>query len=542
MIRGGAILVAAAVCVLAVPAGAQSQNARRVTVAPYVEVGQVLNADLNGGDVLTYTSAAVGVDAVVSTARVSGQASYRYERRFGWNKDIGDDDIHNGLARVAVKLAPALVLEAGGLATRARTDIRGAAPTPIDARATNLSQVVSVYGGPSYARQVGAVALAADYRIGYTQVGTPNGGSVAPGVPRLDYYSDSLSQQATARAALAPNTVLPVGLSASGGYAREDAGQLDALYEGANLRGDALMPISATVALTAGAGYERIETSQRSPLVTAAGLVVLDTSGRFVTDPASPRRIAYRTDGLYYDAGVVWRPNRRTSLAARAGKRYGTASFTGSASYQSPRGLGLRIDVYDGIQTFGQQLRQSLQALPTNFVPTTNVAGQQFNGCVFGVAGDAPGGCLSNVFQSITTASYRSRGVNGVLVMQRGRSTFGAGAGYSRRKLFAPNATPGIVTTGADDESWYGQVSYARALNAVSGINANALANYYHSELRGADDVLSVGGTLSYYHVFGRLQTTATAGVYRADAGRGTATGLAAALSAQALLSARYTF
>ena len=42
---------------------------------------------------------------------------------------------------------------------------------------------------------------------------------------------------------------------------------------------------------------------------------------------AAPRQIAYRTDGVYYDAGVVWRPNRRVSAEARVGKRFGSISM-----------------------------------------------------------------------------------------------------------------------------------------------------------------------------------------------------------------------
>ncbi|HEX8486316.1 hypothetical protein [Sphingomonas sp.] len=517
---------------------AHAQEGRRVVVAPYIELGQVLDADLNSGDVLTYTSLAAGIDAAVATARAQAQISYRYERRISWDDDIGDDDIHSGLARGTLRLVPGLSVEAGALATRTRADIRGAAPGLLTGDADNVSQLYSLYAGPSYASLIGPVSVGADYRIGYTKAETPNRGTVVAGVPRLDYYDDSLSHLATARASIAPNTILPVGLTASAGYEREDAGQLDARYEGWYGRGDVLLPVSPTVALTAGAGYERITTSQRDPLLTAARVPVVDGNGRFVSDPASPRRVAYRTDGVYYDAGVVWRPNRRTSLEAHAGKRYGTWSYTGALAYQASKDVGLQVQVYDSVQTFGRQLRQGLASLPTGFVNARDSYSQQFNGCVFGTSGDAPGGCLNDVFQSISTASYRSRGIDGVLTATRGRSTFGAGAGYSNRKLFAPNSGSGIVTSGLNDQSWYGQLFYARTLTSDSGVNTNAFVNYYDSDLAGGEDILSIGATASYYHVFGRLQTTGTVGLYHFDQG----SGLASALSAQALISARYTF
>ena len=44
--------------------GERQQKKRQVAVTPYLEVGQVLTADLkNGGDVLTYTTVAAGVVA-----------------------------------------------------------------------------------------------------------------------------------------------------------------------------------------------------------------------------------------------------------------------------------------------------------------------------------------------------------------------------------------------------------------------------------------------------------------------------------------------
>lgn len=522
---------------LAPLAGAHAQN--RVAVAPYIEVGQALNADLKNDDVLTYTSVAAGVDLSVSGPRAEAQVSYRYEHRFSWDDDIGDDDIHSGLARATVRLAPGLSVEAGALATRSRSDIRGAAPGLLTGNSSNISQLYSIYAGPSLTKQAGPLTVGADYRIGYTKVETPNGGTVAPGTPRLDYYDDLLSHLATARAAVAPNTVLPIGVTASGAWERENAGQLKQRYEGWYARGDVLLPVSANVALTAGVGYERITTSQRDPLLTAAGVPLTDADGRFVTDPASPRRIAYRTDGVYYDAGVVWRPNRRTSVEAHAGKRYGTESYTGAVSYQASKSVGLQVQVYDAVQTFGRQLRQGLATLPTGFVNARNAFAQQFNGCVFGTSGDAPGGCLNGALQSISTASYRTRGVDAVISAQRGRNTFGAGAGYSNRKLFAPNRGSGVVTYGLNDESWYGQLFYARQFTEDSGIDTNAFIDYYTSEVAGAgDDILSVGATASYYHNFGRLQTTATVGLYHFDTG----SSLGAALSAQALISARYTF
>lgn len=516
---------------------AQAQDKPRTTVSPYIEASQILTADLNGGDTVTYSSLAAGIDAAVQTTRVNGQISYRYEHQFSWDDDIGDQDIHSGLARVDAQVTKNLMIEAGGIATRSRADIRGAAPGVLTGDLDNVSQVYSVYGGPSFSTQAGAVAFNANYRIGYTKVETPSYADTPTGARRLDYYDDSLNHQVTASTGFAPGTLLPVGLTASGAYERETAGQLSQRYEGWYGRGDALLPLSGYFALTAGVGYEKIETSQKDALVDATGTPVLDGDGRFVTAPNSPRRIAYRTDGVYYDAGVVWRPNRRTSVEAHVGERYGTMSYTGTATYQASKSVGLAINVYDSVQTFGRQLRTGLANLPTSFVSPSQGFAQQFNGCIFGSTGAAPGGCLDDVFQSISTSSYRARGVDGVLTATRGRTTWGAGLGYANRRMYAPDLAPGIVVTGLEDQSYYGQLYYARSLTPVSGINFNAFVNYYDSEYQDADGVWAYGGTGTYYHSFGRLGTTASAGLYAFKVGDFDTT-----WSAQALLGARYQF
>ena len=515
---------------------AQAQS-RRVAVTPYIEVGQVLDADLNTGDVLTYSTIAAGIDVAASTARVTGQLSYRYERRIAWDDDIGDDDIHTGLARVSAQVARGLTLEAGGIATRTRSDIRGAAPGVLVGNVDNISQVYAVYAGPSYATHAGPVAIAASYQAGYTKVETPSFTAVPAGQPRFDYYDDSFGQVAGISVGVQPGQVLPIGLTASGGWEREDSGQLDGRYEGWRARGDVLAPVSANVALTAGVGYERIETSSRSALTDVTGAPVVDGDGRFVTNDASPRQIAYRTDGVYYDAGVVWRPNRRTSAEAHVGKRYGSVSYTGLLTYQASEHVGFSADVYDSVTTFGRQLRTGLSNLPTSFLSARDAFTQQFNGCVFSTSGATPGGCLNDVFQSISTASYRARGADAVMSVTRGRSVYGGGVGYANRKLFNRGSVPGVTLYGIEDESYYGQLFFNRTLTPVSTIDVNAFVNYYESGVAQSLGVWSYGTTASYGHSFGRLTTSASAGVYAFDTGDVDTT-----WSAQALLAARYSF
>src|SRR3546814_10044554 len=66
--------------------------------------------------------------------------------------------------------------------------------------------------------------------------------------------------------------ILPLGLVASAGYGREDASQLDQRFEDEWARLDATLPVSPTLALIGGVGYEKIEISQRSPLLDGNGV------------------------------------------------------------------------------------------------------------------------------------------------------------------------------------------------------------------------------------------------------------------------------
>lgn len=533
LILGAGALVAAAPVLAQDRGGAPDRHA---VVAPYIEASQTLDADLNGGDVLTYTTLAAGVDAAVGTARTQGQASLRYEHRFSYDHYTGDQDFASGLVRASTRLTPGLTLDVGGLATRTREDIRGAAPGLLTGNDPNITQVYSVYGGPTLATQAGDVAVNAAYRAGYTKVRAP-GDIGIDGRARLDYFDHDVGQAATASAGLAAGTVLPVGLTLSGGWQQDRASQLSQHFDDYYGRGDVLLPVLPTLALAGGAGYEKLTVSQKDPVLTAAGTPLVDANGRYVTNDAAPRRIAYRTEGVFWDAGVVWRPNHRTSLSAYAGHRYDSMSYTGQLTYQASRSTAVAVQVYDQVTTFGHQLQDGLANLPTSFIAARDAFSQQYNGCVFSSSGSTPGGCLDSVFQSITTASYRARGVDGTVSINRGLSTYGLGAGYENRELFAPNVPLGALAYGQHDQSAYTQLFWGRQLSRVSGVQANLFADWYRSGAASSDDVWSYGATASYYHNFGRLGTTATLGLYDFSQ-----SGIRSQIAANAMLAARYTF
>lgn len=528
--------VAFAAVLAATPAAARDgDRQRRVTVSPYIELSQVAIADLsNGGDVLTYTSAAAGVDASIESRRVTVNASIRYEHQFSYDKRVGDADIVSGLANAQVRLAPGLSLDGGGLATRTRNGLgRGLVSSSYDR--ADVSNLYSAYVGPTLATGSGPIFVNAAYRFAYTRITTPD--QPVFGGPRANYFDDSKYQMATVSTGFKSGTIAPFGATLSAGWTRDDQGQLDNRFDGLYGRGDVVLPVGPTVALQAGVGYEKITSSGRDPVLTGAGVPVVDANGRYVTDTNMPRRIAYRTDGVYWDAGVVWRPSRRTTLEARVGRRYDSWSYTGSLSYAPSNRVGVQVGVYDTVETFGGRLQRGLRGLPEEFTATRDLLTQQFSGCTFGTTGGgASGACLNSVFASISSATYRSRGVDGTVTLASGQSTIGFGAGYSTRKFYARN-TPGVTLYGQSDDSYYAQLFYSAPIGPRTNFDANAFYNYYDSGIAGASGINSYGATGSLSHSFGRLSATGSLGVYGFSA-----EGQDDQATAQASLGARYHF
>jgi len=113
-------LLAAAIAATALtglPAAAQE---RSKSIEAHVDAAQILVADFDSDEVLTYTSVGAGVDAAIQTRRVEVQLSYKYTHHFAYQRDAADSDTHSGLARAAVRLGRGLTLEGGALATRTR--------------------------------------------------------------------------------------------------------------------------------------------------------------------------------------------------------------------------------------------------------------------------------------------------------------------------------------------------------------------------------------------------------------------------------------
>lgn len=528
------IAAVAASALLSAPAVSQERRSR-ASIEPYIDASQVLVADLSGSnEVLTYSTIGAGIDASIQSRRVEVQLSYNYERRFDYQKDVADQDTHSGLARAAVRVARGVTAEGGMLATRARADQRGDAPGNLAGNVRNTSQLYSGYAGLTAHTGNGPASLSAAYRLGATKVEAPSIVGVDPAAPPIDLYDRAISHIAQVRAGVKAGTILPVGVSVAGAWQREEASQLDQRYDGKFARADAVLPVGGGLAVVGGVGYEKIEITQKDPLLDADGNVVRDGAGRFVTNEASAPRIAYQVDGIFWDAGVMYKA-ARLMLEARAGRRYESMTYTGSLQWQISRRSGLQIGVYDSVESFGRQLASNLAALPTSFGVPADPFGDAFNGCVFGTAGQNAGQCLDNALGSIAAANYRARGVTAVLALNAGPTSFGLGAGYSNRRFLVPEGSS--VLAGTSDETWFAQFYAAQQLDPQSTLTGNLYANYFLSGIPGAPAVLGAGANGSYVRTFGALSATASLGIYTFDI-----EGQNGNTSAQALLGLRYGF
>ena len=526
-LRQSLLFTAAAATLAAAPAIAQEapasgEAAQRldrpvrtggIEVQPYIEAAQVLTAELSpGNDVVTYTSLAAGIDAGFSSRNSAGSVGLRYERRIGYG-DVDDGDSVSGIARVGLSVVPRHVtLEAGGLASRTRVESGGATSlggSEIDEDST--SQVYALYGGPSVRTNVGDLEMTGAYRIGYARVEAPDAVQLAPGDQPVDVFDDSLSQAANARMGFAPNTVLPIGVGVGGGWNRQDVSNLDQRIDDRYVRGDVTVPLSPTVAVVGGVGYEDVEVSNRDAVRDAGGVPVIGPDGRLVTDKSSPRQIAYQTDGLIWDVGVMWRPSDRTALQAVYGRRYGSSTYYGSFSWAPNPRTSVNVGVYDNLSGFGGAIVDNLAALPTEFQVFRNPLTGELGGCVAALEG---GTCALANLGSLRSSVFRSRGVTASISRSTGRTSYGVAGGYDRREYLAAANTALAAVDGVLDENVWLGAYLGQQLDARSGVTGNAFVNWFDSGFDSSGEGMGYAASLSYYrNIIAGLTGTAAVGV-----------------------------
>jgi len=549
--RNTTLRLACAFAALAAPAAAAAQDEtaaeeardearggrERAEVVPYIEAAQVFSAELEpGDDTVTYTSVAAGIDASVAGRNSAASVSLRYERRIGYDDNSLDGDTLSGVARAGVALAEGVTLEAGGLAAQTRVEGNGGASVGGFAGDDDgTSQVYAAFAGPSVHTMAGEVEVEGHYRFGYTKVEAPDAVVLAPGARPVDVFDESTTHAAVARAGVRPNTVAPIGVGVGGGWIEQNIANLDQRVRDRHVRGDVTVPLSPSVAVVGGVGYEDVEVSSRDARRDALGNAVVGPDGRFVTDETAPRQIAYQTDGLIWDAGVLWRPSRRTSVEAHVGRRYGSMTYYGTASYAPDSRTSLAVAVYDSVTSFGGVLVDQVAGLPTQFDAFRNPISGQVGGCVAGLEG---GGCFAGALGSVNAAVFRSRGIAASYSVDLGRTQVGTGAGYDRRKFIGAAGTVLGAADGLVDETiWY--AAYASTqLDARSVLSADANLSWFQSEGDPFGETIGYSASLSYRRNLIRgLSGTAAVGLDGISREN-----LQDFMSASALLGLRYSF
>lgn len=531
---GRRIAIRLAVAMALATGAAASPAAARTEVAPYLELDQSFLANLKGGgdDVLTWTSVAVGVDASASGARAEGTVSLRYEHQFGWGSRAADSDIVSGLAAARYSVVSGTVsVEGAALATRVRTDGYSGANGSLLGAGDATTQVWALYAGPTLTTHVRDLSVDAAYRIGYTRIEDDPDATVG-GIP-IGVFDESVYHFLTGSVGMRPGP-LPFGWAVSAGYEREDMTELDQRYESVWVRGDVTVPVSATLALIGGVGYEDISISQRAALLDSAGNPVIDGNGGLVSDPSQPRLIAYGTDGLIWDTGVLWRPSRRTSLELRVGERYGHTHYTGSFSWRTGPESLLQIAYYDRIDSFGRAMNADLVALPTDFAAPRNPFSGDLTGCATGADG---GTCFNDVLAAISASNYRHRGLVAQYTRGGGRLVWGAALGWSRRRFIVPDSVIFAALRGTRTDYYYGELFGSYRLDPRSSLGGSIYANRLDAGAGGID-VTNYGSYVTYNRLFGRrLSAQASLGLDAIDSDA-----LEQVISLLGQVGLRYTF
>lgn len=495
-----ALLAAAAGALSAAPALAQDQGgstpgqrANRV-VQPYIEVSQILSAELSpGDDVLTFTQIAAGVDINVQGRNSGAAVSLRYERNIAYGDDALDSDTVSGIARGTLAIVPnALSFEAGALASRTRVDGAGGTTANPLVREDAESRFYSAYAGPSLQTRVGDVDLQGVARVGYNRFET-DAAIITPQGAVVDAFDDSVTYLGQIRAGVRPDVVLPVGLAVTAGGFQEDIGNLDQRVRDLYVRGDVTVPLTPSLALVAGAGYEDVEISSRDAVRDVNGVPVIGSDGRFVTDSTAPRQIAFAVDGLLWDVGVLWRPSSRTNLSAAIGRRYDSTTYYGNFTYVPSQRSAFALSVYDGVSGFGGVANNALAGLDSDFEAIRNPVTGDFGGLVSGTDGLATIGVLG----SVRSSAFRGRGVRASYQRELGRTTAAIGAGYDRRRFIAAEGTVLAPINGLTDESYYVVAGLSREIGQSANITTNAYANWF--DAAGSNgNVTGLGASAAY--------------------------------------------
>ncbi len=472
---------------------ASTKSGRKFEIMPYLELDQIVTAELSpGNDVLTYTQAVVGVDASIRGRRSGATVSARYAHQIGWGSKARDNDIISGLARGYMLVTSGLNIEAGGLVTQ--TNYSGRASNYVSGN--SVQTIYSAYAGPTLFTHSGDIDIKANYRLGFTRSDQSNAYRVSTTSLSQDVRNDSVIQSGQFEAGVKPGVVAPVGLGVAGSYYQENITAFDQLVRDMQVRGLVTVPVSRTVQVVGALGYEDVEIGNRDVVYDTDGNPVVGKHGQYVVDKSSPRVLSYDVSGLLWDVAVMWRPSRRTSLTAHVGRRYGSTSFGGTLVYSPDDRKTLSVVVYDNVAGFGGEVNSALSSLSSDFVVVRDPVTGELTGCVNSLDGS---NCLSSALGTLSSAAFRARGAAATYVMQIGRLSTGLAVGYDHRRYMGAEGTILETIDGAVDERIWVNAFLSGPLGRHARWSTNAYGNWISSTYSTYGDSASYGVSAAYY-------------------------------------------
>lgn len=509
--------------------------AQRLELVPFADIRQTGIATLKGDrdDSVTYTELSTGLAARTNTRRIVASLGYVFSYRIAEAGRNEKSSQHNGEGRVQIELIKnMLTIEGGGLATQSRVDAGGASQQFANVSNNNLTQTYSGYIQPVTRHHVGDLDLTASYRFGYVknEGRSPN----ALGVP-TDRFDSSTNQTGLLQAGMGIGA-LPFEWTLSGQYQREDASALDQKFLSYTATLQVKVPIADTVAFVASSGYETNRQSTAQELIDPlTGVPVIDSSGRFVADPTKPRVLTYDQEGLIGDAGVIWRPSRRTRLEARVGRRYGGLTYSGLLEMQPDEQTTLNVIVSDRLNSFGRSVTNGLASAPVQLDFNNNDPQTAYQTCLFGVRGN--GTCLGGALGQAAATSYRDRSLTAIYTHRLKRLSISLGGGYTRRTYIDdPNSL--FSLDGVVDQLFYMQGSGTLAMSRDAGLSFAFSANWFKNGQVGVGDVISYSVNTTYYRLlFRNLRAEASLGLESSKQDGSTAD-----MSGRAQLGVHYDF
>lgn len=399
----------------------------------------------------SFNELAAGIETGVDTRRIDFDLRYRYARRFGISGPLTDKARHAGSGQLRSELIRELLyLDAQGSATILNTQFGGF----VDPNADDPTQQQTFSGSiqPAIRHRFGRVQVTARYSYGVFDADSRSpplrvGRPLQAGQGFVLGASDTRNQSASLALGNAGRSDR-VRWRITADWQRDRIEQLDQLYTSKRGLADVEYSLSRTIGLIANVGYEDILDRQDAIVIDATGVPVPDANGFVQRDPTMPHTINFDTSGLTYEAGVRLSPSRRTNFIARAGKRFGDFTASGSLELELVNDIRLFATYNESLNNFGR-LFTTLFTDPVSGAITpigsfaANGGGKQSpigaTTCAFGLDSDT-GSCQFNLTQIASNATFKDQ--SAALTIAKG----GAGSGEGGTPRHFSGAVSGFYT------------------------------------------------------------------------------------------------